>query len=180
MNMPQRRRRDPGGDARAEEAADQAGRRGDRDDVPVDGPNSPKITSDDRRGDRRERRLQRVGQLEPVQRDAEDADQDHAERAAEVAAVDGGEEQRHVQPGRVAAGVVVLVPLSRRVSSGWTASSRLASSTSTGTTTSNAADGVVSSSTLPVVPPRTATTPNRISRLRWPSYSARKPATPPR
>ena len=38
----------------------------------------------------------------------EDADQDHAERAAEVAAVDGGEEQRHVQPGRVAPGAVRL------------------------------------------------------------------------
>ena len=70
--------------------------------------------------------------------------------------------------------------LSRLVSSGWTASIRLASSTRIGTTTSKAADGVVSSRTLPTVPPRAATTPNRMRRLRWPTYSPRKPATPPR
>ena len=108
---PQRRDRDPGGDAGAEEAADQAGRGGDGDDEPVDRAEQAEDDQRDRGGDRRERGLQRVGQLEPVQRDAEDADQDHAERAAEVAAVDGGEEQGHVQPGRVASGVVVAVAL---------------------------------------------------------------------
>jgi hypothetical protein len=68
---------------------------------------------------------------------------------------------------------------SRLVISGWTPSSRLARKTRTGTTVSKASDGVVSSSTDPTVPPRTATTENRMIRLRWPAYSPRKPSTPP-
>src|SRR3954452_13946047 len=49
-----------------------------------------------------------------------------------------------------------------------------------GTTTSKADDGVVSSRTLPAVPPRAETTPKRSNRLRCPTYSSRLPATPPR
>src|SRR4051794_28251107 len=107
----QRRRRDPAGDAGAEEAADQAGRRGDGDDVPVDRAEQAEDDDVDRRRDHRQRGLQRVGQLEPVQAHPEDGQQDDAERAAEVAAVDRGQEQRDVEPERVAARGHVVVPL---------------------------------------------------------------------
>ena len=55
----------------------------------------------------------------------------------------------------------------------------LARNTSTGTTVSKAALGVVSSRIEPAVPPSAAVMPKRISRSRWPAYSARNPSTPP-
>src|SRR4051794_38180630 len=100
----QRRGRDAAGDAGAQEPADQAGGCRARHDDPVDRTEQTEDHDVDRRGDHRQRGLHRVGQLEPVQADAQDGEQDHAERAAEVAAVDRGEEQRHVQPRGVAAG----------------------------------------------------------------------------
>ena len=107
MNTANGVRRDAGGDPRAEEAADQGGRRGDGDDEPVDRAEDREDDQADGGGHRRQHGLQRVGQLQPVQGDAEDADQDDAQRAAEVAAVDGGEEERDVQPGGVAACALV-------------------------------------------------------------------------
>src|SRR3954453_3779481 len=75
----QRGRRDPAGDAGTEEAADQAGRCGDGDDVPVDRAEQAEHDDVDRGRDHREGGLQRVGQLEPVQTDPEDGQQDDAE-----------------------------------------------------------------------------------------------------
>src|SRR3954468_90738 len=104
-------RRDAGGDPGTEESADEAGRGGDRDHGPLHVAEEAEDDQRDGRGDRREGRLQCVGQLQPVQGQAEDADQDHAERAAEVAAVDRGEEQRDVEPDGVTPGAVDLVSL---------------------------------------------------------------------
>ena len=98
-----------GGDAGAQETAEQVDRRRDGDDVPVHVAEEPEHDEGDRGGDRRQRGLQRVGQLQPVQRDAEDADQDHAHRAAEVAAVRGGEEEGDVHPVGVAVDAVLAV-----------------------------------------------------------------------
>src|SRR4051795_699718 len=108
---PQRRAGDAGGHLRAEEATDEAGRGAHPHDLPGGRPPDAEDDERHRRGHHRDDALDRVGQLEPAQAQPEDADQDHAQRAAEVAAVDGGQEQRHVEPGGVAGVVAVLTLL---------------------------------------------------------------------
>ena len=82
----------------------------DGDDVPVHVPEDAEDHQAHGGGDQRQRRLEGVGELEAVQGQAEDGDQDDAERPAEVPAVHGGQEEGDVEPGGVAVGLVVLGP----------------------------------------------------------------------
>src|SRR4051812_44528051 len=77
---PQRGARDAGGDLRAQEAAEQAGRGAHRHVLPGDVGEQAEDHHGDAGGDQRQGALDRVGQLQPTQAQAQDADQDHAQR----------------------------------------------------------------------------------------------------
>ena len=165
--------REPAGQLGAEEAADQRGRGEQRHRRPV----HRRADREDhhRHGgdDQRQQALQRVQPDQPVVRaQRQRGDQDDAERAAEVAAVDGGQEHRRQQRASRSGAPGSGVPTHRLIR-GCSASTTLASSTSTGTTASNTAPGRTSSSAQPTAEPAIPATEVSSIRRRCPRSSSR-------